>query len=88
MRIEPKRFPTDFVSQDSWIRDKGPHYCPLCGYCVVTRTSQGELVSAHFDYRYFGHLPGLMWHPDCAERDERIGQADQAQREATAALFS
>lgn len=88
VRVEPKRLPTDFVSQDSWISDKGPHHCPFCGYCVITRTPQGELVPVHFDYRYFKHLPGLMWHPACAESDERIDQALRAQREATAALFS
>jgi hypothetical protein len=77
MTIEPKCFPTDFRTSDSWVEDKGPHYCELCGYDVVTRTSAGELRPIAFDAKYFARLPQRRWHPDCAARDERIKVAQR-----------
>jgi hypothetical protein len=85
---EPKRFPTDFRTDDSWISDKGPHYCELCGYDVVNRTPEGAERPISFDAKYFAHLPRMKWHPECADKDPRIQAAQRAMNDARHAIFS
>ena len=73
---KPKILPDDYHSDDTWLTDRGPHYCIFCGYDILTKDPTGKKVVEHSNGEVqLEHLKQFRWHGECVAKDPKYRQA-------------